>query len=202
MDFNRWRPHPWHGLPIGNDPPRVVNAYIEITPFDSMKYEVDKSSGYLRIDRPQQGSSLPPCSYGFIPRTYADSRVAALAPKAKRGDGDPLDICLISELPINRAEILVSARVLGGFCMLDDGEADDKIIAVLENDAYWGQAKALRDLPSSMIDRIQHYFATYKLSPENKNKTSVEKPYGVTQARRVVQAAIRDYAEHFSDQLG
>ena len=199
MDFNRWRPHPWHGLPLGSNPPEVVNAYIEITPFDSMKYEVDKSTGYLRIDRPQQGSSLPPCSYGFIPRTFADARVARLAPKAKRGDGDPLDICLISELPINRAEILVSARVLGGFCMLDDEEADDKIIAVLENDAYWGAARSLRDLPPAMVERIQHYFATYKMSPGKTNQVTVEKPYGVTKARKVVRAAMRDYEDHFKD---
>lgn len=99
----------------------MVTAYLEITPFDSMKYEVDKKTGYLRIDRPQRGSSLPPCSYGFIPRTYADHRVALLSKGAKKGNRDPLDICLISEQPISRAEIMVSARVLGGFCMIDDG---------------------------------------------------------------------------------
>ena len=197
MDFFRWRPHPWHGLPVGSRPPEVINAYIEITPFDSMKYEVDKTTGYLRIDRPQKGSSLPPCSYGFIPRTYAAERVAKLAKKAKRGDGDPLDLCLISELPINRAEILVAARVLGGFCMIDNGEADDKIIAVLENDAYWGDAKKLSDLPRRMIERIQHYFSTYKLSPDGKPSVHVEPPYGATKARRIIKAAMRDYEENF-----
>jgi inorganic pyrophosphatase len=104
-----WRPHPWHGLETGDDPPRVVNAYIEITPFDLVKYEVDKLTGYLRVDRPQRTSSQPPALYGFIPRTYCGERVAALAPKSTRGDGDPLDICVISERPISKSEILLRA---------------------------------------------------------------------------------------------
>ena len=72
---SRFRPHPWHGLDVGPDPPEVLNAYIEITPFDLMKYEVDKVSGYLRVDRPQRSSALPPTLYGFVPRTYCDERV-------------------------------------------------------------------------------------------------------------------------------
>jgi inorganic pyrophosphatase len=196
-NFYRWRPHPWHGLDVGADAPEVVNAYLEITPFDSMKYEVDKQTGYLRIDRPQRGSSLPPCSYGFIPRTYAASRVAALSKGAKEGDGDPLDLCLISELPISRAEILVSARVLGGFCMIDDGAADDKIIAVLENDAIWGGARRLEDIPKGMVERIRHYFSTYKLDSANQAPVKIEATYGVRAARRIVRAAMDDYAEHF-----
>jgi inorganic pyrophosphatase len=67
--FYRWRPHPWHGLDAGRNAPEIVNAYIEITPFDTMKYELDKTTGYLRVDRPQAGSSQPPTLYGFIPRT-------------------------------------------------------------------------------------------------------------------------------------
>jgi len=89
--YSRWRPHPWHGLETGPDAPRIVNAYIEITPFDHMKYEVDKVSGYLRVDRPQRTSSHPPALYGFIPQTYCGERVARLAPGSDRGDGDPLD---------------------------------------------------------------------------------------------------------------
>src|SRR6476469_3368146 len=91
--MHRYRPHPWHGLEVGPEPPAVVNAFIEITPFDLMKYEVDKSSGYLKVDRPQRSSAQHPALYGFIPRTYCDERVRKLAPTSKRGDGDPLDIC-------------------------------------------------------------------------------------------------------------
>ena len=73
--FYRWRPHPWHGLEIGPEPPDRVLAYIEMTPFDSSKYEVDKVTGYLHVDRPQRTASLPPTVYGFIPRTCGDQRV-------------------------------------------------------------------------------------------------------------------------------
>jgi len=82
LKFSRWRPHPWHGLDIGPNAPRVVIAYIEITPFDMIKYEIDKDSGYLMVDRPQRSSSHPPALYGFIPRTYCSTRVARLAPGA------------------------------------------------------------------------------------------------------------------------
>ena len=77
--YSRWRPHPWHGLEPGTDAPRIVNAYIEITPFDLMKYEVDKATGYLRVDRPQRTSSQPPSLYGFIPQSYCGERVRRLA---------------------------------------------------------------------------------------------------------------------------
>ena len=119
--YSRWRPHPWHGLEPGADAPRVVNAYIEITPFDLMKYEVDKASGYLRVDRPQRTSSQPPSLYGFIPQTYCGERVRRLAEGCERGDGDPLDICVISERPINHSEVLLRARVVGGLKIIDRG---------------------------------------------------------------------------------
>jgi inorganic pyrophosphatase len=112
-----FRPHPWHGLDVGPAPPALLNAYIEITPFDLMKYEVDKASGYLRVDRPQRSSAQHPSLYGFVPRTYCGERVRKLAPGATRGDGDPLDICVLSERAITRNEIIVRARVIGGLQM-------------------------------------------------------------------------------------
>ena len=104
--FYRWRPHPWHGLEVGPEPPRRVHAFIEICPFDLVKYEVDKTTGYLRVDRPQRSSSQHPTLYGFIPRTYCGPLVGQLMPEAIRGDGDPLDICVLTERPITRSEIL------------------------------------------------------------------------------------------------
>lgn len=200
MDFYRWRPHPWHGLDAGRDAPEWVNVYVEITPFDSMKYEVDKVSGYLRVDRPQAGASLPPCSYGFIPRTLADHRVAALSREASRGDGDPLDVCVISELPINRAEILLTARVVGGFCMIDGGAADDKLIAVLGNDGVWGGVTDVKQLPPGMVARIRHYFHTYKTPAGQKiSRVKLGGVYGARTARRLVAAAQEDYHEHFGE---
>ncbi len=195
--FNRWRPHPWHGLDVGPNPPVYVHAYIEITPFDTVKYEVDKNTGYLRVDRPHRTSSLPPTLYGFIPRTYCGERVRSLMSTAKSGDTDPLDICVISEHLILRAEVLLNARVVGGLPMLDGGEADDKIIAVLENDRVWSQVQELSELPASMIERLRHYFTTYKVLPGEESSVSVGEPYDQTHAMSVVTAAIEDYQEKF-----
>jgi len=194
---NRFRPHPWHGLEVGPKPPEILNAFIEITPFDLMKYEVDKVSGYLRVDRPQRSSAQHPTLYGFVPRTYCAERVRALAPPAKRGDGDPLDICVLSERAITRNEVIVRARVIGGLQMIDGGEADDKIISVLENDYVWGRARNIADVPSVLIERLQHYFLTYKFVPGQPSRAAIKKVYGRPHALKVVKAAIADYDEHF-----
>ena len=194
---SRYRPHPWHGLDAGPDVPRVVHAFIEITPFDSVKYEVDKATGYLRVDRPQRWSSLPPTLYGFVPRTYCGPEVGALCPGTELGDGDPLDICVVSERPIDRSEILLRARVIGGIQMVDHGEADDKILAVLESDFFWGGAREISDVPQALVERLRHYFLTYKLVPGTEPVASVQGIYGAAHAQRVVEAARRDYASRF-----
>lgn len=195
----QFRPHPWHGLDVGPEPPHVLNAFIEITPFDLMKYEVDKISGYLRVDRPQRWSAQPPTLYGFVPRTYCDERVRKLAPGAKRGDGDPLDICVLSERAITKNEIIVRCRVIGGLQMIDAGEADDKILGVLVNDDVWGAARDLSDVPSVLVKRLQHYFLTYKLVPGRRASARVAKAYGRNHALKVVRAAMADYAAAFPD---
>jgi inorganic pyrophosphatase len=193
-----YRPHPWHGLEAGREPPGLLNAFIEITPFDLIKYEVDKHSGYLRVDRPQRGSSQPPALYGFIPRTYCDAEVQRLSPTSVRGDGDPLDICVLSERPIARSEIIVRVRVVGGFQMVDHGDADDKIISVLENDHIYGSARDIADLPPVLVERLHHYFSTYKLVPEKPNSVRIERTYGRRRALEVVKAAMRDYERTFA----
>jgi inorganic pyrophosphatase len=192
-----FRPHPWHGLEIGPSPPELLTAFIEVTPFDLVKYEVDKQSGYLRIDRPHRGSSQPPALYGFVPRTYCGPRTQKLSPKSVRGDNDPLDICVLSERPIQRGEILVRARVVGGLQMVDSREADDKIIAVLDNDHVWGKARDIRDLPDVLVERLQHYFLTYKLVPGQRATARITRIYGHAHAFKVVEAAIDDYADLF-----
>ena len=194
---SRFRPHPWHGLDTGPRPPGILHAFIEMTPFDLIKYEVDKHSGYVRVDRPQRGSSQPPALYGFVPRTYCARRVHRLSPRARRGDGDPLDICVLSERAITRAEILVRARVVGGLQMIDAGEADDKIIAVLDNDYVYGDAHDIGDLPAVLVERLRHYFETYKLVPQRRSVSRIERTYGRAHAEKVVRAAIRDYADAF-----
>ncbi len=201
LTFDRWRPHPWHGLVPGSDPPRNLTAYIEITPFDSVKYEIDKVTGYLRVDRPQRSSSLPPVLYGFIPRTYCGSRVAALSPGEDQGDGDPLDICVLSERPITRAEVLLNVHVVGGLRQLDHGLVDDKIIAVLQDDSIWGEAHDIADIPDRLLERLRHYFATYKMVPGEPTAVMVQDTYGVEHAERVVQAAIEDYLDIFGSEV-
>jgi inorganic pyrophosphatase len=171
----------------------LVNAYIELTPFDTIKYEVDKPSGYLKVDRPQRTSSQPPALYGFIPRTYCGEQVAALCPGAQRGDGDPLDICVLSERAITRSEIIVPSRVVGGIQLLDRGEADDKIIAVLEGDLMWSGVTDLADLPRILVERLEHYFSTYKIVAGAELQIKVKQVYGAEYAARVVKAAIADY---------
>ncbi|MBA3639319.1 MAG: inorganic pyrophosphatase [Acidobacteriota bacterium] len=198
MTINHFRPHPWHGLDAGQNPPESLNAYIEITPFDTMKYEVDKVSGYLRVDRPQRSSAQHPALYGFIPRTYCGERVCALAPVAKRGDGDPLDICVLSERSIARNEIIVPCRVIGGLQMIDRGEADDKLIGVLDGDYMWGDARDITDVPSVLVERLQHYFLTYKLVPGQRAQAKITSIYGRNHAFKVVRAAIADYEEKFA----
>lgn len=197
--FYRWRPHPWHGLDIGDRAPEVVHAYIEITPFDTMKYELDKATGYMKVDRPQRTSSQPPALYGFIPRTYCGNRVGSLMKDAKKGDGDPLDICIISERPMNKAEVIIDARVIGGLPMLDNFEADDKIIGVMSNDKLWDKVNDISELPDVLIERLRHYFSTYKMVPGQDNDVRIHDTYGRDYALDVIRAAIKDYHEEFGD---
>ncbi len=121
--FDQFRSHRWRGLAPGIDLPQVVQAYIEITPFDSVKYEIDKVPGYLRVDRPRRSYSQPPALYGFIPRTHCGPRVAALSSEVTQADGDPLDICMLSERPINRSEVILDAVVVGGLRAIEDDTA-------------------------------------------------------------------------------
>lgn len=195
--FFTWRPHPWHGVAIGPQAPQVVQAYIEITPFDLVKYEIDKVSGFLCVDRPQRTSSQPPSLYGFIPRTLSGPRVGALTPAARGGDGDPIDICVLSERPINARDILLQAKVIGGLSMVDAGEADDKIVAVLCGDFVWGDIEDIEDLPPVLVERLRHYFATYKLLPGTEPNQLT--PYGKAQAQAVIAASLLDYNDVYGE---
>jgi inorganic pyrophosphatase len=196
-EYHSWRPHPWHGLSVGPNPPSELTAFIEITPFDLVKFEVDKTPGSLRVDRSQTTSSLPPALYGFVPQTYAGHRVAALMEGAERGDQDPLDICVLCERPVTRSEVIMRANVVGGISMNDHGEADDKIIAVFPDDPVYGSYQELVELPEALVNRLVHYFATYKLKPGAQGGVKVAGTYDRTHAERVVMAAMKDYRERF-----
>lgn len=199
-----FRPHPWHGVDAGAHFPETVRAYIEMVPTDGVKYEIDKHSGYLKVDRPQRFSSFCPTLYGFVPQTYCGERVAAHliagGPPVTKGDGDPLDICVLTDRPISRGEILLEARPIGGLRMVERGEADDKIIAVLLGDPVYGELADISQLPRAVVDRLRHYFLTYKVIPgETANPITVDPVYNALQARAVLIAARADYEAVFRE---
>ena len=200
-----YRSHPWHGIPIGQNQPDVLNVYIEIVPQDTVKYELDKYTGILKVDRPQSFSNVCPTLYGLIPQTlcsdsFADYCMERTGRTGIVGDDDPLDICVLTEKVIPRGDILLQAIPIGGLRMIDGGEADDKIIAVLKGDAVYGRWADIDDCPQSVIDRLRHYFLTYKQEP-GKEQVACEivDVYGRSEAKEVIQRAYNDYMVRFAD---
>jgi inorganic pyrophosphatase len=191
--------HPWHGVAPGADAPAVVNAFIEIVPTDAVKYELDKPSGRLRVDRPQRFSSMCPAPYGFIPQTFCGVSVAARCEARTgrgnmRGDGDPLDICVLTERPASHGDFFVRARPIGGLRMIDGNEADDKIIAVLESDVTYGQLRDIAEAPTGLVDRLQHYFLSYKQLPqETARRVEIAEVYNRQEASEVIRRSVEDY---------
>lgn len=200
----RYKSHPWHGIDIGLDAPKVVTCFVEMVTTDTVKYEVDKVSGYLKIDRPQKYSNVSPALYGFIPQTLCAKKVAEFAnSKTGRneivGDGDPLDICILAEKSISHGDILVQAIPIGGFRMIDGNQADDKIIAVLKNDAVYGEYTDYQQLPPLIVNRLKHYFLTYKDLPGNERDCEITHTYGPEEAYIVIEASMEDYRQKFEN---
>ena len=200
----RFQSHPWHGVNIGENAPNEIMSFIEMTPSDTVKYEVDKDSGFMMVDRPQKFSNIMPALYGFVPQTYCAEEVAEFCmEKTGRdniiGDNDPLDICVLSERDITHGNILVPAIPIGGFRMIDGGEADDKIVAILKGDNVYGQWEDISECPEALIQRLKHYFLTYKNVPGDGKKVEVEitHTYGKTEAIEVIKRSYSDYKKHF-----
>jgi len=194
----RYKSHPWHGINIGDSAPEKVIAFIEMVPTDTVKYEIHKSSGYLMIDRPQKYSNIIPALYGFLPQTFCGDSIGKYCMnktnrKNIKGDNDPLDIVILTEKTITHGDILVQAIPIGGFGMIDGNEADDKIIAVLKDDATYGEIKDISELPTIVVDRLKHYFLTYKDLPGAEVKTEIPNIYGHKEALEVISAAMDDY---------
>jgi inorganic pyrophosphatase len=197
--------HPWHGVSPGARAPEEVTAFIELVPSDTVKYEVDKASGLLKLDRPQLYSSICPAPYGFIPQTYCGAAIGRFAADKAgkvgiRGDGDPLDICVLSERAINQGNILVTARPIGGYRMFDGDEADDKILAVLVADPAYGTFVDIQDVPASLVERLRHYFLTYKDMPGDgvhARRVEITHVYGRAEALEVIRLSQHDYANDF-----
>ncbi len=195
MYIQKEKSHPWHGISPGENAPEIVTTFIEIVPSDTVKYEIDKQSGYLKVDRPQLFSNVLPALYGFIPQTYCGVGVAAMGGLTK-GDGDPLDICVLSEHRLTHGDVLLRAIPIGGFRLIDKEEADDKIIAVLVNDAAYGAWRNLSDCPPALLARLRHYFLTYKSIPGvNASPCVIAAEYDSEMARATIRQSMRDYQD-------
>ena len=203
-----FKAHPWHGVSIGPDAPDTITAYVEIVPTDTVKYEIDKASGHLKVDRPQAFSNVCPTLYGFVPQTYCGEQVAAYSQektghRTLRGDGDPLDICVLSEKSFPHGDILLQAIPIGGLRLLDRGEADDKILAVMKGDAAFGEVREISELPRALVQRLEHYFLTYKRAPgaAGVSETPITEGglYGRAEACEVIERSREDYRTLFPD---
>jgi inorganic pyrophosphatase len=183
----RYKSHPWHGIFIGKDAPENVVAFIEVVPTDTVKYEIDKESGFLKLDRPQE-----------LVGQFCMEKTSKTGIK---GDGDPIDICVLTEKTIAHGDILVDARPIGGFRMIDGNEADDKIIAVLSNDVVYSEYNDLSDLPDIVVERLKHYFLTYKDMPGKVSNTEITHIYSVEEALEVIKCSMEDYHQRF-DNIG
>jgi inorganic pyrophosphatase len=202
----KFRSHPWHGIDIGENAPELVMTYVEMVPTDTVKYEMDKISGYLRLDRPQRYSNVVPALYGFIPQTLTGVSVAERCMERSghegiTGDGDAMDICILTEKDITHGDILVMARPIGGFRMIDGNEADDKIIAVLHNDAVYGGYNDIADCPEIAIERLKHYFLTYKDLPGERRRVTITEIYDRTEALEVIRRSMEDYSANYAKML-
>jgi len=196
--------HPWHGVAPGDETPEIVKAYVEIVPTDGVKYELDKQSGHLRVDRPQRFSSLCPTPYGFIPQTYCGDSVGELCAArtgraSVRGDGDPLDICVLTERPASHGDFFLRAVPVGGLRMIDGDEADDKIVAVLYDDVTFGHLRDISEAPPGLIDRLRHYFLSYKQLPggDAPRRVEITDVYGRAEAHEVIRRSLQDYRARF-----
>ncbi len=201
----RFKSHPWHGISIGENTPDEVSVFVEVVPTDTVKYEVDKATGYLKVDRPQKYSNYIPALYGFIPQTYCWERVANMCrTKTGRkniiGDGDPLDICILTERNIDHGDLIVKAIPIGGFRMIDGGEADDKIIAILANDEVYQHWRDVENVPQTLISRLKHYFLTYKDMPGSAvSNTEITHVYSREEAHAVIRRSMEDYDDEFGN---
>ncbi len=174
--------HPWHGVSPGEAAPQVVNAVIEIPEGSRAKYEVDKESGLLKLDRVIYSSFHYPINYGFIPQTLGQ-------------DGDPLDILVLCSQSIQPL-CLVQATVIGNMQMIDQGTQDDKIIAVATKDPSVNHIKNMKELPQHFLLELKNYFEQYKVL-ENK-KVEIDNFQDKEAALGIIKEAIEFYKENFA----
>ncbi len=175
--------HPWHGVEIGTDAPKIVNAVIEVPKGSKLKYELDKQSGLIKVDRVLFSSVHYPANYGFIPRTYCE-------------DLDPIDVLVLGQEPVVPLTIM-RAKIIGVMRMQDQGKTDDKLIAVHTDDPEYSHYNTIDELPPHRMVEIERFFEEYKVL-ENK-KVVVEKRLGLSDAFQILSAAIQSYQQNFRE---
>jgi len=173
--------NPWHDVSLGEKVPDLFPAIIEVPKGSKVKYELDKSTGLIRVDRILYSSVQYPANYGFIPRTYCD-------------DNDPLDILVLGQEPVHPLSIVI-VRPIGVMEMIDQGETDDKIIAVHAHDPEYSHYDAIEDLPPHRMVEIKRFFEDYKAL--EKKLVVVEKFLGRKEAIMIIQEAIEKYQKEF-----
>ena len=180
--FNQQFMNPWHDVSLGEEAPQFVNGIIEIPRGHRNKYELDKNSGLLKLDRVLYSSIYYPANYGFIPQTYGE-------------DHDPLDILVISQMEFVPL-CIVRAKVIGVMQMLDSGEADDKIIAVAADDIGISHIDDIDQLPSHLLREVKSFFEDYK---KLEHKTvKVEDFLNKEVAYKIIEQAVVDYRKQFA----
>ena len=173
--------HLWHGIAAGIHPPDDINVLIEIPSGSKCKYELDKVSGIIRVDRIISSAVYYPGNYGFIPQTYAE-------------DADPLDALVISQISFHPS-VMVRSRPIGVMRMTDEGEPDDKIVCVPRRDPHYQQIRSAKDLPAHLLLEIEEFFRVYKKLEE---KDVVIQGYeSMDVAHGLIENAIRDYSVKF-----
>lgn len=177
--------NPWHAVPYGDIQGEAVTSVIEISKNSRAKYELDKDTGMLKLDRVLYSSVYYPANYGFIPQTFCD-------------DGDPLDILVLSQIEIQPLT-LVTAKIIGVMRMLDQGEADDKLIAVCANDMSVNHLNDISELPAHSLKEVRHFFEEYKRLEQKVVK--IEEFQGARLARKIFQHAVNDYNEKILPKL-
>ena len=173
----------WHDIPPAEITPEDFTAVIEISKHSNCKYELDKRTGLLRLDRVLYTATHYPANYGFIPRTYAD-------------DGDPLDVLVLCSEAIQPLT-LVRVFPIGAMRMIDSGALDDKIIAVPFSDPSYNKIHSIDELPRHIFDEMMHFFTVYKQL--ERKKTAVKELFTREEALRIISSSIKQYEEEFGN---
>lgn len=175
--------HPLHDIALPADLTTSFPVFIEIPQGSKLKYEVDKTTGFLMLDRVLYSSVHYPANYGFIPRTHA-------------GDNDPLDVLVLMQEPMHPMAI-VHARAIGGFRMVDDKGVDDKIIAVAVADPAYAQYRSVSELPQHVTKELRRFFMDYKILEEK--LAEVEDLYDAPHALEVIGEAVAGYTNKYPE---